>query len=244
MGATFLSLTNNLLRRINEVELLEGNFLSARGMQAVAKDSILDSIRGINQQRWQWPFHAVQHVQPLDIGQNEYSWPADFKSVDWESFQIQKDGTYNQNNKHLEPINRADWYTYYRDTDNDANPNGLRVPDFVFRAHGNGFGVSPTPDKNYNIEFRYFKNPPTLSDADDQTTIPDEYTNIIIWGGLYNMNLFRENPEGTAIALKAFQDGIDNMYNILIENLAESLVDTRINFGGSPFFNFTGGYHT
>lgn len=245
MGSTYISLTNNLIRRVNEVEIDESTFPSVRGIQAVAKDCIVDSIRGINQQRWQWPFHAVQHTQTLVVGQNEYSWPSDFKSVDWESFQIKKDDAVEQgNNKHLEPLNRADWYTYYRDIDNDNDPNGLRTPDFVFRAHGNGFGVTPTPEKAYTIQFRYFKNPATLVNATDTTTIPEEYNNIIIWGGLYHMNLFRENPDGANLAKSAYDSGIGDMYNILIENLAESLVDTRVNLGGSPFFALTGGYHT
>jgi hypothetical protein len=245
MGATFLELTNNLLRRINEVEIDASSFSTVRGIQSVAKDCILDSIRGINQQRWQWPFHALQYTQTLAIATNEYSWPADFKSVDWESFQIKKDDAIGQgNNKHLEPLNRADWYTYYRDRDNDNNPNGLSIPDFVFRGHGPGFGVTPVPEKAYTLQYRYYYNPAILSAATDATTIPDEYTNVIIWGALYHMNLFRENPEGAGMAKSAYNQGIDDMYNILIENVAETLVDTRVNFGGSPFFNFTGGYHT
>jgi len=244
MGDTYISLTNNLLRRVNEVELDVTSFSSARGMQSLAKDCIQDSIRGINQQRWQWPFHAVQHTQQLVQGQNEYRWPDDFKSVDWESFQIQKDGTYSTSNKHLEPMNRTDWYNYWRDQDDDNAPNGLRTPDMVFRAHGVGFGVTPAPDKPYFIEYRYFKNPPAMVNATDETTIPSEYTNVIIWGGLYHMNLFRENLDGASFAKSQYQEGISNMYNILIENVSEKLTDSRVNLGGSPFFTLTGGYHT
>lgn len=244
MGDTFINLTNRLLRRVNEVEVDETTFLSARGMQALAKDCVLDSIAGINQQRWTWPFHAVQHTQQLAAGQNEYRWPDDFKSVDWESFQIQKDGTYSGENKHLDPMNRADWYSYWRDTDDDNAPTGTRRPAKVFRAHGFGFGVTPSPDQPYFIEYRYFRNPTVLVNAQDTTDIPVEYNNVINWGALYHMNLFRENLDGASMAKAQYEEGINDMYNIMIENLAESLTDGRVNLGGSPFFTLTGGYHT
>ena len=163
MGSSFLKHTNNLLRRINEVELTPANFSSTRGLQSVAKDCVQDSIREICQQRWEWPFHAVQHTQVLQIGENEYAWPVDFSSVDWNSFQIIKDDSLNVANTHLLLVNRDQWYNYQKDTDEDSDPNGLRVPKYVFRAHGNGFGVTPSPDKLYTIEFRYYKNHPGLS---------------------------------------------------------------------------------
>lgn len=244
MGSSYLKLTNDLLRRINEVELTETSFISARGLQAVAKDCVLDSIREINQQRWQWPFHAVQHTLELQVGVNEYAWPSDFKSVDWSSFQIKKDEALGTTNQHLSLINREQWYRMFRDSDEDNTPTGSNCPTYVFRAHGNGFGVAPAPNKTYTIEFRYFKTPDQMNIYSDVTTIPTEYDNVILWGGLYHMNLFRENEGGTAIAKKNFDDGIKSMYNIFIETVSESMVDRRVNFGGHPSSYSLGGYHT
>lgn len=243
MGSSYLKLTNDLLRRINEVELSEASFSSARGLQAVAKDCVLDSLREMNQQKWQWPFHAVQHTLELQKGVSEYAWPNDFKSVDWNSFQIKKDAPLNVNNSQLKLINREEWYRLLRDTDEDNNPNGLRKPYYVFRAHGNGFGVAPSPNEEYTIEFRYFKIPTQLDTFDSTTTVPTEYDNVILWGSLYNMNLFRENPSGTEIAKKNFDDGIKSMYNIFIETVSESMTDRRVNFGGRPSSYGHGGYH-
>ncbi len=243
MGSSYIKLTNDLLRRINEVELTGASFNSARGIQAVAKDCVLDSIREINQQRWQWPFHAVQHTLVLQVGINEYAWPSNFKSVDWNSFQIIKDSVNVTNNQQLKLINREEWYRKLRDTDDDKSPDGISRPAYVFRAHGNGFGVSPAPDKEYTVEFRYFKVPDQMVEFDDVTTIPSEYDNVILWGGLYNMNLFRENEAGTSIAKKNFDDGIEAMYNIFIETVSESLTDRRVNFGGHVGSYSRGGYH-
>lgn len=235
MGSTFLTLTNRLLRKINEVELTETNFNTARGLQALAKDAILDSISEINRVKWEWPFNAVETTQALTIGQNEYDWPANFKTVDWESFKIQKDGTYSTYNKSLKPINKDQWYKQLRDKDQDNSTLGISIPDFVFRSHGDKYGVTPCPDKEYILEYRYHKNQTTLENFDDTTAIPQEFNDVITWGGLYHMNLFRENVEGTSTARTAFYGGIKQMYDLLIRNSSETMEDTVVNFGGVKY---------
>ncbi len=45
MATTFLTLTNELLRRLNEVTLTTDTFAGAKNVQAIAKDSINSSIR-------------------------------------------------------------------------------------------------------------------------------------------------------------------------------------------------------
>ena len=47
--STFLDLTNQLLRRLNEVEIAQADFPSVRGVQATAKDAIKNAIAKINQ---------------------------------------------------------------------------------------------------------------------------------------------------------------------------------------------------
>jgi len=231
MGSTYLQLTNRLLRRVNEVELTNTNFISTRGIHSVAKDCVKDAVNEINQQKWQWPFLAVQHTQVLQVGEAEYGWPADFQSVDWSSFQIVKNSV-NPSNRHLKVINRVDWYNQIRDTDEDDGASA--IPDYVFRTHGTGFGLSPIPDKEYTLEFRYYKNPVELITHDNECDIPSVYDNVILWGSLYHMNLFRENVEGTQIADAKFKDGIKNMYLALVGSMTEGVTDTRINFGGQP----------
>lgn len=234
MGSTYLNLTNRVLRRINEVEIPEGQFPAVRGIQSLAKDVVLDAVREITQQKWQWPFLAVQHSQELQIGENEYSWPEGFQSVDWESFQIIKD-TVNPSNQHLIVINKEDWYKHLKDTDEDTDPNGSELPKYVFKAHGHGFGVTPVPDKNYTIEFRYFREVLDLKNANDECDIPSQYDHVITWGALYHLNLFRENPDGAQIAEGKFKDGLKNMYLALVGSTHEDLRDTRVNFGGTDF---------
>jgi hypothetical protein len=84
---TYVSLVNELLRRLNEVTLdTEGSgFDTARNVQALAKDSINNSIRSILQTGQEWPFLRVTYTQPLTAGVNTYSFPSNYSSADWES---------------------------------------------------------------------------------------------------------------------------------------------------------------
>ena len=43
--ATFINLTNELLRRLNEVQITESEFTAVKNVQALAKDAINSSIR-------------------------------------------------------------------------------------------------------------------------------------------------------------------------------------------------------
>jgi hypothetical protein len=214
-------------------------------MQSLAKDLIQDSIREINQQKWEWPYHAIQHTQTLVVGQTEYAWPSDFKSVDWNTFQIQKDPTLNVNNTSLQVIDRVEWYKYQRDLDDDNSISGQRVPMMVFKSHGNGFGISPSPDKTYTIEFRYYRNEGTLVNSTDTTDIPSQFDNVITAGALYHMNLFRENLEGATTAQNSFTAGIKNMYITLVGEVSPYASSTVVNQGGSPFWGYwSENYHT
>lgn len=231
MPSTYMDLTNRLLRRVNDVELTQSAFASARGLQATAKDIILDTVREINSSRIDWPFNAVEHSQTLSIGVEEYAWPADFVAADWNSFQLQKDDTLNINHKQLQPITREEWYHNYRDLDYDSETAGKAVPDLVFPSHGNGWGITPSPNAAYPIKYRYYKSPPDLDLFDDEVTIPSKFDYVIMAGALYHLNLFKENADGVAIAKKRFDDGINDMTNLFLPNPTK-VYDSRVNFGG------------
>lgn len=243
--STYMDLTNRLLRRVNDVEITESDFLSARGIQATAKDCVLDTIREINSSRIDWPFNAVEHSQTLTIGVEEYAWPAQFTAADWESFQLQKDDVLNIKHQQLLPITREQWYHNYRDLDYDTETIGKGVPIFCFPSHGQGWGVSPSPNQAYPIKYRYYKNPTDLVAFNDEATIPSKFDYVIIAGALLHMNLFKENPQGVAIAKKKFDDGIGDMVNMFLPNPAY-VYDGRVNFGGgqtlrSGYYFYKGG---
>jgi len=50
MAETYLTLTNKVIARLNEVELTSANFTSARGIQVQCQNAVNEAIRYINQE--------------------------------------------------------------------------------------------------------------------------------------------------------------------------------------------------
>ena len=230
-STSFLELTNKLLRMLNEVEIEESQFNDVRGKPAAAKDAIRYAVNDINSQQHHWPFNAAEHTITLTIGQEEYPWPENFKVADWNSFQIQKDDTLNITNSNLRAITKDEWYKYFRDVDYDSETDGRSIPQFVFEAHGRGFGVSPSPDEEYSLKYRYYLFPTELSLSTDTSRIPTEWDHVIVQGGMYYMYMYDDNDERAAVTNKKFLTSLAKMRSILVNNYLY-MVDTRVNFGG------------
>lgn len=226
MASTFLDLTNQLLRRLNEVEIAESEFSSCRGVQALAKDAIKNSIAKINSAEFEWPFNATLHTQVITVGQEEYNWPTYFKSVDWNSFQLQENVSLGVGYTHLTLTSRDQYYKLGKDTDDASGAAGIGVPTNIMPGHGNGFIITPSPNQAYTVKYRYYINHADLVNALDITRIPDTYDHIIIDGALYQVYLFRDNAESAGLQLQIFQQGIKEMQSILI-NKYETIRDTR-----------------
>jgi hypothetical protein len=231
MPTTYIDLCNKTLRRLNEIEIAPADFGNVRGVQALVKDAVRASIQKINQSEYEWPFNAAEHSQALTVGQTEYSWPTALKVVDWESFQIQGNDSQNVEFQVLDYINRDEWYDKYRDDDYAAGNAGRDVPRFVFPSHGSGFGVSPSPDKAYTLKFRYYLNTVTLSDALDESRVPEDFDHVIVDGALYQMYMFKDNPESAQLSFQAFERGIKDLQSVYI-NKFSYVYDRRIAFGG------------
>jgi len=229
MPSTYLDLCNTVLRRLNEVEIAASEFDTVRGVQALAKDSVKTAVSKINQAEFEWPFNAAEHTQLLVQGQEEYVWPEFLKVADWNSFQIQKNTGLNTGFKTLKLIDRDEWYARHRDGDYDSGNQGRGVPDYVFASHGNGFGVSPSPDAAYSVRFRYYLNYADLAAFNDQTRIPTSFDSVVVDGALYHMYMFKDNTEAAQAAFMSFENGIKDLQTLYINNF-EYVRDTRVNF--------------
>lgn len=227
MGSTYLDLTNRVLRRLNEVTIDSTEFATVRGIQAAAKDAIIDTIREINSQKFEWPFNSETYSQTLTVGQEEYSWPSGFKIVDWESFYIENDGTLSTTTVKLSPINKKEWYYMAMPSDNDSGADGISVPYFVFETNSGGFGVTPSPDKAYVLKYKYWSVPTDLSAYSDTTNIPTEFDYVIMYGALSHMFIFLDNDERAAKFERNFTKGLADMSYILIPK-DKYMTDTRI----------------
>ena len=229
MPSTYIDLCNQTLRRLNEVEISETGFGSVRGVQALVKDAVKSAVARINQAEFGWPFNAAEESDTLIQGQTEYSWPQYFKIADWNSFQIQANDSLGAGFKTLKFIEQDEWYSTYRDADYTAGSAGRDIPEFVFPSHGNGYGVSPSPNKAYTLKFRYFMNYTDITNATDVTRIPESYDTVLINGALYHMYLFKDNIESAQLASMAFEKGVKDLQTLYINNNI-SIRDTRVSF--------------
>lgn len=229
MPTSYIDLCNQTLRRLNEVEIAEADFGSVRGVQALVKDSVKAAVAKINQAEFGWPFNAAEETDTLVAGQTEYTWPQYFKVVDWNSFQIQKNDTLGTGFKTLKVIDTDEWYSRHRDNDYSAGSLGRGIPEFVFAGHGNGYGITPSPDKAYTIKFRYFMNYSDITNATDVTRIPESFDTILIDGALYHLYMFKDNLEAAQGAFMAFEKGIKDLQTLYINNQVY-IRDTRIRY--------------
>jgi len=101
MATTFLTLTNDTLGKLNEVQLTSTDFSDARGIQIQVKNAVNQAIRYINQREFTWPFNAAEADQTLTAGKVKYSLPSNTKYVDYATFRIRKSETFGNAARHL-----------------------------------------------------------------------------------------------------------------------------------------------
>ena len=88
MATTYLTLTNKVLRELNETELTSSTFASSRGIQTAVKDFVNKGINDIYNEAAEIPLLYARTTQNLITGDNEYDFPADFRKIDRDSFTI------------------------------------------------------------------------------------------------------------------------------------------------------------
>jgi len=105
MALTFLSLTNDVIIRMNEVELTSSTFSAARGVQVQCKNAVNEAIRYINQREFGYSFNHATNSSTLTAGVARYSLPTSTKSVDYSTARIKKDTDLNASGNNLRTLN-------------------------------------------------------------------------------------------------------------------------------------------
>ena len=91
MAETFLTHTNRVIARLNEVQLTSTDFTNSRGIQTQCKNAVNEAVRFINQKEFQYPFNHTTKTETLTAGTFKYSIPTDAKTVDYNTFRLVKD---------------------------------------------------------------------------------------------------------------------------------------------------------
>ena len=246
--ATFLNLTNELLRELNEVVLTSANFGSAVGVQAHAKDSLNRAYLDIVNEEPQWPFLATAESGATDpmygnvyvetvAGTRWYELKAssssitdDYGSIDWDNFLLTTVGVTDESApytiKNLRFTSTEEWKDYLR-----ISENKYGVPSRVIRSpDARKFGLSPIPDQVYRIWFFAWDLPTELDAHGDTIVFPDVYKTVLLARARYYIWQFKDNPQAASFALDDYRKGLRMMRSNLLEPTPSYFKDDRIGF--------------
>ena len=215
MAYNYLGLTNEVLARMNEVELTASNFVSgARGFQVQCKNAVNDAINYINQREFGWPFSHATKTQTLVADQTRYSIPTDAIHVDYETFRISKDNTLGVAGTTLRVLDYKEYVDRLIEQETTSDVGG--VPIYVFRTPDNNYGLYPYPDKAYTLKYEHFNKPTALSAATAAPTVPEQFRQVIADGATAYAYQYRGEAQQYGINFSRFEEGIKHMQSILL----------------------------
>ena len=111
MALTFLTLTNSVITRMNEVVLTSSSFTNARGIQVQCKNAVNEAIRYINQREFGYPFNHASETKTLTPGVVRYSVPTSTKYIDYNTARIKKNLNVNASGNNLAKLNYNEYIT-------------------------------------------------------------------------------------------------------------------------------------
>ena len=239
--ATYLNLTNELLRELNEVVLTSSNFGDAVGIQAHAQDCINRAYSDIVMAEPQWaflatgesgatdPFYGNVYVETVagtrwyELKESSSSITADYGSVDWDNFYLTTISVSGESapyvSRNLSFVTTEEWKDHLREGENadDADTQNWGEPRFIIRSpDARKFGVSPIPDKVYRVWFYAWDLPTALSDHDDTIVFPDVYVPVLMARARYHFHQFKDAPQQAAFALQDYKEGLKRMRSALM----------------------------
>ncbi len=255
MATTYLNLTNEVLREINEIQLTSGTFAGAIGIQAFVKEAINRSLFDIANEEPQLPFFAAAASGGTDpfygnvtvasvAGQRWYtlksgssSITTDYSSIDWDDFYLTTINVSGESapfvSRSLHYLGLTDWRRHLRDSENadDADTQAYGEPRYVLRSPDHRkFGLSPIPDKVYNVHFYAYSTPTALSSHSDAMVLPDQYGPVITAKTRYYVHQFKEQLQQAAFALDDYKKGMRHMKNNLVNPDPVRMTDDRTYF--------------
>lgn len=229
MAYNFLTLVNEVHRRLNEVELTTSNFTGIRGQSALNKDAVNASIRHINQAQFEWPWNHAEATEVLTEGVVRYSYPYDAKSINMDSFRLKRDDALGVDSRKLKVLDYEEYLDKYVDYEYNSSTGVRAVPHYIVRSPSRELLFVPSPDKAYEVVYEYYVSSFDLQKADDVPSIPEQYRHVIVDGAMYYAYLFRGDNQAANTSMAKFDDGIKDMRSLNI-NRTEYLRDTRVRF--------------
>lgn len=229
MATTYLQLVNDTCGRVNETPLTSANFSSAGGVYSSIKEAVNASIQYLNQEQFEWPFNHNTYDETLTAGDNRYSYQTGTKSIDYDTFRIQRNASLGTDTVWLKEITYEEYVQRGGiDAEYNTSDTGIRsVPRFVAQAPSEEYVIFPPPDQAYTLTYEYYAVPTDLSAYDDTMAPPDMFRHVIVDGAVYYLYFFRGDIETADRVFQKYQEGIKNLRTIYT-NRYDYLRDTRI----------------
>ena len=144
MAYDYLSLTNDVAKRLNETQLTSANFASATGFYSAIKEAVNSAIRHVNQAHFGWPFNHNTYEQTLTAGVTRYPIPSQAKYVDFDTYRVRRNATLGVGSaQHLTQITYDEYVDRFIDQEDETNTPLGAVPERVFSTQTGKRGVVP-----------------------------------------------------------------------------------------------------
>ena len=245
MAKTYLAMANELLVEINEPELTA--ITGAVGVQKQVANCVnrayFDIVDAVDD--WSWlsadnpddPYYG-NTVVATEVGKRWYLSKAlstgvdtDFDSVNWDMFTLVDTNSPYTNNK-LAFTTLTTWRANYAEAEEEsARTANYGVPVRVIRSSdGRRFGLSPIPDKIYNIHFFAYDRPAALSADTDTVLFPEQYKPVLLARARYYIYQFKDNIAQSQLALDEYKKGLQSMADNLNSPQPSYMSDVRFTY--------------
>ena len=124
------------------------------------------------------------------------------------------------------------WRSNYAQNEETAARTGsYATPVRVIRSSdGRRFGLSPIPDKVYNIHFFAYNRPTALVADTDTVLFPEQYKPVLLARARYYLYQFKDNIAQSQLALDEYKKGLQNMADNLNSPQPQYMTDVRFTY--------------
>ena len=245
MAKTYKAFVNELLVELNEPEV--STVATGVGIQKqvanVVNRAYFDIVDSVDD--WSWlsadvpddPYYG-NTIVPTVVGQRWYLNKAgsnnidtDFDSVNWDMFTLEDTNSPYTINK-LPFTTLTQWRSNYAQNEEAAaRTNNYATPLRVIRSSdGRRFGLSPIPDKVYNIHFFAYNRPTALVADTDTVLFPEQYKPVLLARARYYLYQFKDNIAQSQLALDEYKKGLQNMADNLNSPQPQYMTDVRFTY--------------
>ena len=245
MAKDYKTLVNELLVELNEPEV--STIATAVGIQKqvanVVNRAYFDIVDSVDD--WSWlsadvpddPYYGNTIISTV-VGQRWYLSKAgstnidtDFDSVNWDMFTLEDTNSPYTINK-LPFTTLTQWRSNYAQNEETAARTGsYATPVRIIRSSdGRRFGLSPIPDKVYNIHFFAYNRPTALVADTDTVLFPEQYKPVLLARARYYLYQFKDNIAQSQLALDEYKKGLQNMADQLNSPQPEYMSDVRFTY--------------